>query len=292
MDDYILITAAHNEEAFIGLTCESVLSQTHRPARWVVVDDASTDATAAIVSHYARQQPGLIELIRVDRPAGRDFGNKVRAFQAGLVRARALDFQYIGNLDADISLDPGYYATVLSRFEADPGLGIAGGMVASQIEGAFVSQQVASDSVAGAVQLFRRACFDAVGGYLPLRLGGIDAAAEIVARRKGWSVRTFEDLRVLEHRRTGSASATPLAARLREGRRLYSLGYGFTFFAARCARRSLERPRIIGSASALCGYLGAALRREPIVLPHDVVRYLRAEQRRKLWRLLDRADIA
>jgi poly-beta-1,6-N-acetyl-D-glucosamine synthase len=289
---YILITAAHDEAAFIDRTCRSVVAQTLRPRRWIVVDDASSDETAAIVARQARAHPELIELRRIERPPGRDFRNKVRAFGLGLARAREIGFSHIGNLDADISLDPDYYAQILSRFERDPGLGIAGGMVCSSIDGAFVAQHVAADSVAGAVQLFRRECFEQVGGYLPLPHGGIDAAAEIIARKSGWRVRTFADIRVLEHRRTGSATANPLASRMREGRRLHSLGYGLGFFAVRCVRRCMERPRIVGSCTALYGYLMSALRREPVVLPPDTVAYLRAEQRAKMRRLLrlDRAS--
>lgn len=285
MANYVLMTAANNEEAFIERTCESVVAQTVRPLKWIVVDDASVDGTASIVASYREAHPDLIELLHVERSPGRDFRNKVRALDVALARARQLGFFHIGNLDADISLAPDYYATMLSHFDQDPKLGIAGGMIASCIDGAFISQNVAPDSVAGAVQLFRRQCFEDVGGYQPIRHGGCDAAAEIVARKKGWTVRTFADVRVLEHRRTGTATANPVSAQIREGRCLYSLGYGFLFFLARCLLRSMERPRIIGSCAALYGYLASALRRDPIVLPSDVVDYLRDEQRTKLLRL-------
>ena len=286
MSGYILITAAHEERAFIARTCESVVAQTVRPVRWIVVDDGSTDETGDIVARYRRAHPDWIDLLRLDRPPGRDFGNKARAFAAGLARGRSLAFSHIGNLDADISLPHDYYARMLARFAESPRLGIAGGAVASSIDGRFVDQQVATDSVAGAIQLFRRACFDDVGGYLPLRHGGIDSAAEIIARKHGWTVRTFTDVSVFEHRRTGTATVAPLAARLREGARLRSLGYGFPFFLARCVRRSLERPRVVGSAAALYGYLAAAVRGDPIVLPPEVVDFLRGEQRGKMRRLL------
>lgn len=285
MNHYVLVTPAHNEAAFIERTCESVIVQTIRPRRWIVVDDASDDDTAAIVARYQAAYPDLIELLRVRRPPGRDFRHKVEAFNLGLARARRLRFSYIGNLDADISLEPDYYARILAHFDADPKLGIAGGMVSSCIGGDVVRQQVALDSVSGAVQLFRQSCFDEVGGYLPLKLGGIDAAAEITARRRGWLVRTFEDIPVLERRRTGHAAGSALSARVREGWRLYSLGYGFMFFLARCLRRSLEQPKVAGSLAALYGYLVAACRGEPVVLPPDVVDYLRGEQRGKLLRL-------
>ncbi len=145
--------------------------------------------------------------------------------------------------------------------------------------------------MAGAVQLFRRECFEGIGGYLVLPNGGIDAAAEILARKCGWKVRTFSRLQVLEHRRTGTATTSPLVARLKEGRRLYSLGYSFVFFAMRCVRRSMEQPRLLGSLAALFGYLSALAKREPIALPPAVVSYLRQEQRGKLLTALRQAAL-
>jgi poly-beta-1,6-N-acetyl-D-glucosamine synthase len=286
MSGYVLITAAHDEAAYIGRTCAAVLAQTVPPLKWVVVDDASRDATAAIVEGYRAAHPRLITLLRLRRPPGRDFRHKVRAFEHGLARVQGLNYSHVGNLDADITLAPDYYARMLAEFEREPRLGIVGGMVASCIGARYVPQQVAPDSVAGAVQLFSRACFEQIGGYRALPYGGIDAAAEILARRHGYLVRTLAEVQVQEHRRTGSATATPLAARRREGERMYSLGYGPAFFTLRCLRRALESPPVIGSLAALAGYAGAARRGDAWQLPADAVHFLRDEQRRKLRRLL------
>jgi poly-beta-1,6-N-acetyl-D-glucosamine synthase len=283
MGAYTIITPAHNEAATIERTIDSVAGQTVRPARWIIVDDASTDATAEIVRQGASKHD-FIRVVRVDRDAGRNFGNKVRAFNRGLQELEDCQYEFVGNLDADISLDARYYETILGEFARNEQLGIAGGMVHTRTKRGFVSQNVMLDSVAGAIQLFRKECFQQLGGYMLLPYGGIDAAAEITARMKGWQVRTSPELKVLEHRRTGSASANPFTARLKEGRRMYSLGYDFIFFAFRCLYRSFEGPMIIGSAAALCGYIASAVKREPVMLPQATVRFLRAEQRAKLRR--------
>lgn len=292
MRNYVLITPAHNEELFIEQTFLSISRQTIPPLRWIVVNDGSTDQTGAILERCREQNPDMVELVHLQRRDGRDFGNKVRAFNSGLARAADLEYTFIGNVDADISLRPEYYEQILAEFENDADLGIAGGMVYSYINGMFVSQNVSLDSVAGAVQLFRRECFEGIGGYLVLPNGGIDAAAEIMARKNGWKVRTFSDVRVLEHRRTGTAIVNPLVARIREGQRLYSLGYGFIFFLMRCLRRSMERPRLVGSIAALYGYLGALIKNTPIALPPSIVIYLRQEQRGKLLRALRQSVFA
>lgn len=289
MRDYAIITPAHNEARLIPRTIDSVRNQTVRPAAWIIVDDASSDGTADVAA-TAIADLTFAHVVRVTRPPGRHFGNKVNAFNRGLAALPGVQYAYLGNLDADISLPARYYETVLDRFRDEPELGIGGGMVASQIGGRFVRQEVALDSVAGAVQLFRRECFESIGGYVPMPLGGVDTATEIKARMRGWRVRTFPDLEVREHRQTGSATAGPIASRYKEGRRLRGIGYSAMFFALRCAFRWRETPAVTGSIAALCGFVVSTLKREPLVMPPAEVRFLRAEQRAKVRRLLARSS--
>jgi glycosyltransferase involved in cell wall biosynthesis len=285
MPAYVIITPAHNEEAFIEQTIKSVIAQTVLPLRWVIVNDGSVDHTADIVRKYTAQH-NFIKLVDFERKEGRDFGKKVAAFNRGLAEMHGLTYDYIGNLDADISFEPNYYESILREFKNDLQLGIAGGMIDSYIGDKFICQNVALDSVGGQVQLFRRECFEQIGGYIPLPHGGIDAAAEITARMRGWSVRTFPKYRVLEHRRTGWAAGRPFASKIEEGKRMYLLGYAFSFFILRCVYRVMERPRILGSIGALYGYMRLFIRHKPILLPAEVVEYLRTEQRGKLLDLL------
>lgn len=285
MSKYVLITPAHNEESFIEKTIQSVINQTTRPVKWIVVDDASTDHTAEIIKQYCADY-GFLKIVATERMTGRHFGNKATAFNRGLAEAVGVNFDFIANLDADISLEPDYFENILREFDRNPKLGIAGGMVSSLIRGDFVSQNVALDSVAGAVQMFRRECFDDVGGYIPLPDGGIDSAAEITARMKGWTVQTFPQYRVREHRRTGSAGSGTLAARMKEGRLYYSLGYSPCFYLMRCLYRAKEQPMLLGSIAELVGFLTGVVSREGFVLHPDIVRHLRGEQRNKLKLLL------
>src|SRR4051812_11983188 len=121
MSRYVLITPAHNEEQFIQQAIESVIAQTVRPLKWIVVNDCSSDRTPEIVAGYAQRYP-FIRLMSLERPAGRNFGNKARAFNLGLAQLGDVDYEYIGNLDADNSLKSDYYAAILQQFEKDPKL--------------------------------------------------------------------------------------------------------------------------------------------------------------------------
>ena len=288
---YVVVTPAHNEAQFIGKTLQSMVQQSVRPLRWVIVDDASTDHTTAIVTGYAARHD-FIRLVRMEREAQRDFAKKVGAFNRGLAELHDLEYDFIGNVDADMSFGHHYFARILASFNDAPRLGIAGGIVYTRFTHAFKTYDYTPDSVGGKVQLFRRECFEEIGGYLPLALGGEDATAEIMARQHGWQVRKSPEVPAYEHRPTGFAYGNPLAVKLGEGRRFHSLGYDPLFFAARCLARLTEYPCVVGSAASLLRYVLAMLRHEALAVPADVACFLRCEQRDKLrarWRAVGAA---
>jgi len=286
---YVLVTPAKNEAAFIGGTIESVISQTIKPAKWVIVDDGSTDDTAKIVRSYLPDHP-FIQLLTVLATGPRNFGSKAVAFKAGLQLVENTNYSFVGNLDADITLPATYYETVLAAFQQDPKLGIAGGAVFNDIGGKLITSDTTLDSVGGAVQLFRSECFRQVGGYLPLPYGGIDAAAEIMARMHGWAVKKVAGMRVHEHRRTGTAQAGILAARFNVGIRFHTLGYSTGFYIYRAIYRIVDPPFLIGSIVSLAGFVYSKLRGDPVRLPANAVRYLRSEQKAKIRRFIGKCD--
>lgn len=282
---YVLITPAKNEQLYIGETIRSVVVQTLKPVRWIIVDDGSTDQTARIAAEAIKDYP-FISVISRQVTERRNFGSKVAAFNAGLELLREIDFSFIGNLDADISLPPNYYQSVIAEFNRDQNLGVAGGPIFTNIGIRFISYDKTTDSVAGAVQTFRKKCFEQVGGLLPLCYGGEDAAAEITARMQGWSVRKIRTVHAYEHRRTGSAQNGWFRRNFREGMKFHSLGYSPAFYLCRCAYRSTEPPFLAGSLLRLMGFAWAELLRHPVRLDGRVVSYLRDEQRSKLKQIL------
>lgn len=279
---YVLITPARNEEAFLAETIQGVLSQTVLPARWVIVDDRSTDRTAEIIRRFLPAYP-FMRLLSLSGDVSRSFGKKAAAFNAGLELLDGIGYDYIGNLDADIKLPPEYYESVLREFERDPGLGVVGGTVFTLAGGRPIRLDAAADSVPGAVQLFRKQCFrDIGGGYLLLQQGGIDAAAEVMARMHGWEVRQILSVSVQEQRRMGTAADGDLAAKYKEGIRFHSLGYDTLYYLVRAIYKMQFKPKVIGSLIAVAGFMVARFTAQPISLPSEVVAYLRVEQKRKL----------
>ena len=279
---YVLITPAHNEAAFIQKTLDSMVAQTLLPERWVIVDDGSTDRTAEIVESYAKRYP-WVELIRRSRRFDRSFAGKVCAFNAGLERARSFPFEVLGNLDADLSFEPDYLEFLMRKFSEDPKLGVAGTPFTEN--GGYDSTRDSFEGenhVAGGCQLFRRRCFEEVGGYVPNGAGGIDWIAVTTARMKGWKTRSFPEKRFHHYRTLGTAGRSGMAASFSYGEKDYYLGGSPVWQLFRVAYRVTKRPVLTDSLGLFFGYCWAALRRVKRPVTPELIYFHRREQIRKL----------
>lgn len=278
---YVLITPARNEEAFIRLTIESVVHQTIRPLKWVIVSDGSTDRTDEIVTEYVRQH-SWIELLRMPEREARHFAGKVGCFNAGFARVQDLPFDIVGSLDADISFDEQYFSFLLDKFSQDPKLGVAGTPFVE--DGSRYNYKFSStDHVSGACQLFRRQCYTEIGGYVPLKGGGIDVVAVMTARLKGWRTQTFPEKTCNHHRPMGLASSsTKASANFRLGQRAYALGWHPAWQVFRSIYQASRKPYVIGGFSLLAGYLWAMIRRAECVVSPELVEFQRRDQMRRL----------
>jgi len=278
---YALVTPARNEEDLIELTLSSVAAQTAPPERWVVVSDGSTDRTDEIVQGYAARFP-FIRLLRLERSEERTFASKAHAVDAGVRELTGVEYDFLGNLDADIELPPDYFEKILAKLQNHPEIGIAGGVLYDRWGDRFVKKIHSLDSVAGPVQLFRRQCYEEVGGYLALRKGGVDAMAEVMARMNGWKVQSFPDIEAKHHRTTGTALDSILSARFRQGVQDHSHGCHPLFEVARCGFRLIERPYVLGSLWRVGGFVSACLSGEKREVPPEVAAFLRREQLTRL----------
>src|SRR2546426_5936164 len=253
---YALVTPARNEEAFIDKTMDSVCAQTVLPERWAVVDDGSTDRTVDIVAAYARRFP-WIELVHRPPRLDRSFAGKAEAFNAGFQRLQSIQVELIGNLDADISFDSDYFEFLIGKFLECPRLGVAGTAMREANYDALTSSFYNDDDVFGQCQLFRLACFQEVGGYAPIKLGGIDWVAVRTARFKGWQTRSFTEKLFYHHRAMGTAEGGALKARFDYGRKDYFLGNHPLWQIFRVIYQMLKWPYVVGGLVLFVGYLYA-----------------------------------
>lgn len=277
---YVLITPARNEEAFIAQTIRSVIAQTIRPVRWVIVNDGSVDATNAIVEHYAAQY-NWIDLVSLPGREKRNFAGKVYAFNAGYERLKDVSYGVIGNLDADLTFGPDYFEFLMRRFVENPKLGVAGTPF-REGEAMYDYRFTNIEHVSGACQLFRRECFEAIGGYVPIKEGGVDLVAVITARMRGWQTRTFPD-RIMEHHRcTQSGGRGGLKATFRSGYHDYLMGNPMAWQIARSLYQMTKRPYGIGGGVLFVGYVWAILRRPERPVSREWVKFRQQEQKQRL----------
>jgi glycosyltransferase involved in cell wall biosynthesis len=277
---YVLITPAHNEEAFIEKTLDSMSAQTLLPERWIIVDDGSSDRTAEIIQGYARRF-SWIQLVQRPPRLDRSFAGKVQAFDAGLKHVQSIPFEVIGNLDADLSFEPDYLEFLIRKFVEDPRLGVAGTPF-TEDEGYDSARDSfeGENHVPGGCQLFRRRCFEDVGGYTANPAGGIDWIAVTTARMNGWRTRSFPQKRFHHYRPLGTAGRSGMAASFSYGEKDYYLGGSPLWQLFRVAYRATKRP--LEGLALLVGYCWAAIRRVKRTVTYDLMRFHRREQMNKL----------
>jgi poly-beta-1,6-N-acetyl-D-glucosamine synthase len=278
---YVLITPARNEEEHIEKTIRSVLSQTILPVNWVIVSDGSTDRTDEIVERYLDGNPWMT-LVRMPEHRDRQFAAKVHCFNAGYERVRRLEYDIIGNLDADISFDEEYFAFLLAKFQKNSRLGVAGTPYVENFSKTYNYNYANIEHVSGACQLFRRECFEEIGGYIPIKGGGIDWTAVTTARMKGWETRTFIEKTCYHHRPIGTAENNTVAAWFIRGQKDYYLGGHPAWQLFRSLYQMKSRPVIIGGVALFSGYISAYLTKKKRPIPMELVRFHRSEQKQRL----------
>jgi len=282
---YVVVTPARNEAQFIGLTIRSMLAQTVRPLKWAIVSDGSSDDTDDIVKEVAAKHD-WIELIRMPERKERTFAGKVHAFNAGQARMKDLPYQVIVSLDGDISFDGEYFAFLLEKLAADPALGLVGTPFREISTEPYDYRFVSIFHVSGACQVFRRECFEEIGGYLPVKGGAIDNIAVINARMRGWKTLTFPEKYCMHHRAIGTAGGGPIKARFNIGGKDYAIGNHPAWELFRVVYQLSKRPFVTGGLALGAGYLWALVRRSERPVSHEFIKFHRREQIQRLWKML------
>jgi glycosyltransferase involved in cell wall biosynthesis len=283
---YVLITPARNESGHIERTLSSMAAQTCRPEKWVIVSDGSTDGTDEIVSKYTAVHDWM-ELVRMPERRERNFAGKVHAFNAGRARVAGVPYEVIGNLDGDVSFEPEHFEYLLEQFGHDSRLGVVGAPFregSSQYDYRFAN----IENVWGGCQLFRRECFDEIGGYIPVPGGSIDHIAVVSARMRGWRTRTFTEKVCVHHRTMGTAQQSELKAKFKHGTKDYAVGNAPLWELFRMVYQMKEPPFVTGGLALAAGYFWSMLRRVKRPVSREFVRFTRREQMQRLKALFMR----
>jgi glycosyltransferase involved in cell wall biosynthesis len=276
---YVVITPVRDEEQYLPLTIDSMVRQTVRPEEWVIVNDGSKDRTGAIIDAAAERYPWIRAVHRSDRGYRKWGGGIIEAFYEGFNSLSGRQWDFMSKLDGDLSFDPTYFANAIAKFRNDQRIGIGGGVLYHYVDGNRILERHPMFHVRGGVKIFRRACWDAIGG---LWVGpGSDTVDEVKANMLGWVTRSFPDLHLIHHRPTG-VSWGKWGGLVKDGRIDYVYGSHPAFLTAKCIARLIRRPYVVGSVALFYGYLRAALTHTPRVDDGDLIRYLRKQQLNRL----------
>jgi poly-beta-1,6-N-acetyl-D-glucosamine synthase len=276
---HVAIVPARNEAQFISTTLGSILRQTVPPDRVYVVDDGSTDETAAIVRDLCEQHPTLELVSRAPRPTRRMGGGVVEAFDAGYARCRHEAFDYVSKLDADQVLPRDYFERLLGFLDANPDYAAAGGVPYEPVAGRQVAWRMAATHVPGSLKTIRKEVFDRMGGFVPVL--GWDIIDLVKMRSLGY--RTGHLHLPVRHLRQHGSAEGKVRGKVQWGEGAWIIGSHPLFVLARGIYRMREPPYVVSGLAFWWGYLRAALRRTPRIADADLVRALRREQLHRLF---------
>jgi biofilm PGA synthesis N-glycosyltransferase PgaC len=280
----LVVTPAHNEAEMLRALAESMVGQTLKPARWIIVDDRSSDGTTKVARSIGEQLKFVTAIRRDDSSNNRTFSGKVAAFADGYDVPADEPEEFIACVDADVVLPSDYFDRVIKEFRANPRLGVCGGVY---VEPSGKVGRTGAGSVPGAGQVFRRVTFEEIGGFRPLDLGGEDAVACAYARMKGWVTRALPDLQFRHTRSMGSSGGAQsrTSAAFQHGRQDWHIGFDPVFEIARMFPRVAQKPYLIAVVARLAGFIKGALT-EPRQVDQALLEFLKTEQRKRLLRPL------
>jgi len=281
---YVLITPCRDEADFLETTIRSVAAQTVPPAKWIIVDDGSTDDTPNILQRAVRDHD-FIEVIRRDDRGERAVGpGVIEAFYAGLERANLDDYDYLCKFDGDLELPPRYFQRLMEHFEADPWLGTCSGKLFLRYGDKLVEERCGDENSVGPSKFYRVACFNDIGGFVrQVSWDGIDGH---MCRMTGWVARSINepDLRIIHLRRMGSSQVSFWTGRKRWGRGKYFMGSSLPYVVAASIYRMAERPFVISGLGILFGYLQAMCSKGERFGNRQYLKHLRRYERQSLLR--------
>jgi biofilm PGA synthesis N-glycosyltransferase PgaC len=280
---YVLISPCRDEAKYMRQTLDSVINQSLRPAKWVIVDDGSTDDTPAIVTEY-RSKHDWMELVTRKNRGTRAIGSGViEAFYAGYETIDPNDYDYLCKLDLDLRLPPHYFETLMQRMAADPRIATCSGKAYLEKDGRLIDEGYGDDTSIGAAKFYRVPCFNAIGGFVrEVMWDGIDCHR---CRMNGWIACSWNDpeLRFIHLRPVGSSQQNVYRGRMRHGSGQYFMGTGLMYMTASALFRMNKTPYVLGSLAMWWGWVKSALQRKPRYEDAAFRRFLRRYQRRVLW---------
>ena len=279
---YLLISPCRNEADYMRQTLDSVVEQSVLPAKWVIVDDGSTDETPQILAQYAALYPWIQIVTRADRGHRAVGPGVIDAFYSGYAAVDPDAYDYLCKLDLDLRLPPQYFEILMQRMAANPLIATCSGKAYIEEDGQLIDERHGDETSLGMTKFYRVACFKAIGGFVrEVMWDGIDCHR---CRMMGWIACSWNEpeLRFVHLRPMGSSQQGVYTGRMRHGYGQYFMGTGFWFMAASALSRANQSPYVLGSMAMLWGWVKSALQGLPRYPDLEFRAFLRHYQMRAL----------
>jgi len=269
---YYIIIPAHNEEAYVADTLNSILRQSLLPEKVVIVNDNSTDGTEKQIDEFLELSPIFQKLNRSSSREHMPGSKVVKAFNHGL---EILDknYDFLVKLDADCILPNNYFELIAYAFKGNPKVGIAGGFAYEQNNNDDweLNHPMNLDHVRGAFKAYSKNCFEAIGGLQPAM--GWDTVDELLARYNAYEIHTEPKLKVKHLRPTGDSYNQK--ARLLQGKAMYTMRYGYWITLIASLKMAMKQRKSAAFFDNMEGYLNARRSKVPFIVTAEEGKFIR-----------------
>ncbi|WP_111309287.1 glycosyltransferase family 2 protein [Confluentibacter sediminis] len=283
MNFYIIIPA-HNEESSIGLTLNSLVNQTLKPKRIVVVNDNSTDDTQNIVEAY-KTKYSWVELINSKSSNEHLPGSKIiNAFYKGY---DVLDSNYdvICKFDADLIFPNNYLEQLSVHFNKNKKLGMAAGFCYIEKNGEWILENLTNkDHIRGALKAYKKDCFLQIGKLKPSM--GWDTVDELLAKYYGWELLTDESLHIKHLKPTGISYNK--ASKYLQGEAMYKMRYGFIITLISAIKLAYKKRRFDLFKDYMVGYFKARKNKIAFLVTEEEGEFIRNLRWKGMLKLLNK----
>ena len=276
--DICIIIPAHNEEAFISKTLDSLCNQTLLPKRIIVVNDNSTDHTEEIVNNYSLQHK-FVHLVNSQSSEAHIPGSKViNAFYKGLAALQE-DYDILCKFDADLIFPLHYLEQIVSHFTSHPKAGMVGGFCYIEKNQKWELENLTNkDHIRGALKAYRKSCFEQIGGLK--KSMGWDTADELIAQYHEWDILTDETLHVKHLKPTGNSYNK--TSKYKQGEAFYKLRYGLILTCIASLKLAFLKGKPLYFIDYIVGYFKAFFRKESQLVSKPEGKFIRKLRWKKI----------
>ncbi len=275
-DSYLIISPCRNEAEFMFSTLDSVVSQSVRPAKWIIVDDGSTDATGDILREYASQYDFIEVVTKPDRGHRAVGPGVIEAFNLGLESTNLDDYEFLCKLDLDVDLPHRYFEILIQKMHKTPRIGTCSGKPYSRQGKWLLSEKRGDEMSVGMTKFYRVSCYKQIGGFVPeVMWDAIDCHR---CRQLGWIACSWDipELRFVHLRAMGSSQDNIYVGKQRHGYGQYFMGTGLIYMLVTSVYRMLHPPYILGGGAMFLGYLRSMVTRVPRYSDQTLRRFIRS----------------